>query len=304
MTAAPGARARPARRIGRGLRTGPCTAVLAIVAVNAGGCTPDAPSGRELVLASTTSLYDSGLLDVLLPAFAAVHPDIRVRLVAVGSGHALELGRRGDADVLLVHSPTDEIEFMRAGYGSSRVTVMRSDFIIIGPATDPAGVRDAPDATDVMRRIAAAGARFVSRGDDSGTHRKEAELWAAAGLGGTHGEAPANRIEAGQGMGETLAIASERGAYTLTDRGTFSTVSGNLRLVRLFSGDPALLNEYSVITVAESRRPADAATFAGWLASDEAAAVISGFAADETGAPVFIPASAAGPPVPATPAGR
>lgn len=285
----------------RGLRLR--AARLTVLALVAADCMAAEPARRELVLASTTSLYDSGLFDQLLPAFEATHVDIRVRLVAVGSGHALALGRRGDADVLLVHSPAEELEFMRTGYGDSRLPVMRSDFIIVGPAADPAGVRDATGAADAMRRIAAAGARFVSRGDDSGTHRREAELWSAAGLGGPDGAASANRIEVGQGMGETLAIASERGAYTLTDVGTFSAMSGQLRLVRLFRGDPALLNEYAVITVAASRRAADAATFAAWLTSAASAAVIHGLGADETGGPIFVPTSIGRHPLPASGAG-
>jgi tungstate transport system substrate-binding protein len=288
------------RRVGLRLHT----TLLATIALNAGGCMADTSASRELVLASTTSLYDSGLLDALLPAFEATRADLRVRLVAVGSGHALELGRRGDADVLLVHSPADELEFMAAGYGDSRLPVMHSDFIIVGPAADPADVRGATTAADAMRRIAAAGARFVSRGDDSGTHRREMELWSAAGLGGPDGESGAHRVEVGQGMGETLAIASERTAYTLTDRGTFGTVSPHLRLARLFDGDPALLNEYSVITVSSSRRSADAATFAAWLTSEAAASLISGFGADETGTPLFIPASPREPTPPDSGAGR
>jgi tungstate transport system substrate-binding protein len=299
VTVTPAARDRLTRPVGLRLHT----ALLAVIALHAGGCTADRPASRELVLASTTSLYDSGLLDVVLPAFEATHVNIRVRLVAVGSGHALELGRRGDADVLLVHSPADELEFMRGGHGHSRLTVMRSDFIIVGPAADPAGVRGATDAADAMRRIAASGARFVSRGDDSGTHRREAELWSAAGLGGRDGDGRANRVEVGQGMGETLAIASERAAYTLSDRGTFGAMSGKLRLARLFHGGPALLNEYSVITVAGSRRAPDAATFAAWLTSEAAASVIAAFGADETGAPVFIPASAGEPTLPDSRAG-
>jgi tungstate transport system substrate-binding protein len=302
VTVTPAGRDRLTRPVGLRLHT--ALLAVAVIALHAGGCMADRPASRELVLASTTSLYDSGLLDVVLPAFAATHVNIRVRLVAVGSGHALELGRRGDADVLLVHSPADELEFMRGGHGDSRLTVMLSDFIIVGPAPDPAGVRGATDAADAMRRIAASGARFVSRGDDSGTHRREAELWSAAGLGGRDGDGGAkDRIEVGQGMAETLAIASERAAYTLSDRGTFGAMSGKLRLALLFHGGPALLNEYSVITVAGSSRAPDAATFAAWLTSEAAASVIAAFGADETGAPVFIPASAGEPTLPDSRAG-
>jgi tungstate transport system substrate-binding protein len=255
------------------------------------GCTDgSAPRVTRLVLASTTSLYDSGLLDVLLPEFEAAHAGIDVQLVAVGSGHALELGRRGDADALLVHAPEDELDFMAAGHGRHRTPVMHNDFVIVGPETDPAGVRDAASASDAMRRVALGDAPFISRGDDSGTHRAELRLWHAAG----HGRIPtgAVRVEVGQGMGETLAIASERGGYTLTDRATFVTLARTLHLVLLLEDPPTMVNAYSVITTARGRNHAAADSFALWLVSPEAAAVIDHFGPDRFGQRVFI----AGPP--------
>lgn len=245
-----------------------------------GGCSSDA---RELILASTTSVEDSGLFDALLPAFAAAHPDVRVKVIAVGTGEALELGRRRDADVLLVHSPADEQAFMEAGYGRRRAGVMHNDFVIVGPPADPAGIRQAGDATAAMRRAAQAGASFISRGDSSGTHRMELRLWHAAGVHGPH-------LDVGQGMGETLAVASERGAYTLTDRATFLALRSGLDLEILVAGDRALLNHYSVITVAGARNERDADALADWLLSDEARAIIGAFGVQTFGEPLFFPA--------------
>jgi tungstate transport system substrate-binding protein len=251
------------------------------------GACGQAGHDAELVLASTTSTEDSGLFDVLLPAFADAHPTIRVRLVAVGSGQALTLGSRGDADVLLVHAPEDELEFMQSGAGRERLPVMHNDYVIVGPASDPAGVRRARDGADAFARIAQRGARFISRGDDSGTHRREMALWRAAG---THDAATASfRAEVGQGMGEALLIASELGAYVLSDRGTFTARAGTLRLEVLYEGGPDLLNSYSVITVAGADHSAAADRFAEWITSTAAAAVIAQHGADRFGAPLFTP---------------
>ena len=239
---------------------------------------------NELILASTTSTVDSGLLDVLIPVFERQHNDTRIKVIAVGSGEAMALGRRRDADILLVHSPGEEATFMAAGHGTRRLPVMANDFIIAGPRHDPAGVRGAPAVIDALRTIVARDATFVSRGDGSGTHRKEQELWQAAGT------LPRRRSEVGQGMGEALTIASERDAYILSDRGTYLALSANLRLDVLVEGDALLENPYSVITVRGARNAAGADAFADWLTSAEAADLIRTFGSDRFGQALFFPA--------------
>jgi tungstate transport system substrate-binding protein len=194
------------------------------------------------------------------------------------------LGRRGDADILLVHSPADEESFMAAGYGARRLPVMANDFIIAGSPDDPAGIRDDISVVSALRRIAARGAPFVSRGDGSGTHRKELELWTAAGT------LPRTRMEVGQGMGEALTIASERGAYILSDRGTYLSLSNNLRLEVLVQGDALLKNPYSVITVRGSRNADAAEALAEWLTSEDAAERIRTYGVAGWGQPLFFPA--------------
>jgi tungstate transport system substrate-binding protein len=205
---------------------------------------------RTLVLATTTSTQDTGLLDDLLPAFEA-RTHIRVKTVAVGSGEALAMGRRGDADVLLVHSKAAEDAFMAEGHGAERLDVMANDFVVIGPDADPAGIRGA-DAVEAFGRIAAKRARFVSRGDRSGTNVKELDLWKRAGvdpLGASW------YVSAGQGMGETARIAAEKRAYTLSDRGTYLALASRLDLVVLSEGGADLLNTYRVIVVNPARHP-------------------------------------------------
>jgi tungstate transport system substrate-binding protein len=180
---------------------------------------------ETVVLASTTSTEDSGLFDELLPAFEKANPRYRIVVVAVGSGEALAIARRGDADVLLVHSPAAESTFMAEGHGASRQPVMYNDFVLVGDPTDPAHVRGINDAAAALAQIARTASPFVSRGDQSGTHAKELSLWKAAGI------TPADSskrgrwyMDVGQGMGETLRIANERHAYTLSDRGTYLSV--------------------------------------------------------------------------------
>jgi tungstate transport system substrate-binding protein len=245
--------------------------------------------GQELILASTTSTHDSGLFDVLIPAFEAVAGGIRVKIIAVGTGEALALGRRRDADVLLVHSPADEEAFMRAGHGTRRLPVMRNSYVIVGPAADPAGIRGL-DAPAALRAIAAHRGGFVTRGDSSGTHRRELRLWREAGL------APDEvaRIDVGQGMGEALMITSERAAYALTDRGTWLALRRRLALDLLVEGGADLANDYSVITVEGARHAAAADRFADWITSPDGAAVIRTYGVDEFGEPLFIPWDSAG----------
>lgn len=242
---------------------------------------------REVVLASTSSLEDSGLLDVLVPAFERTHPDLRIRFTAVGSGQALALGRRGDTDVLLVHAPAAEEQFMREGHGRERRFVMRNEFVMVGPADDPASVRSAESAADALARIARARAPFVSRGDDSGTHQKERAIWRAAGLrpeGSWY-------LDAGQGMGEVLSIADEVGAYALTDRGTYLSMKAGFRLEVLFEGDPVLDNPYHVITVAGARNAEGARRFLEWITGPQAQTLIGAFGAAESGRSLFEPAA-------------
>lgn len=254
---------------------------LLLCALLLGGCDRKAP----LILASTTSTADSGLLDVLVPAFERAHEGLAVKVIAVGSGEAIALGRRGDADVLLVHSPADEQTFMAAGHGARRLPVMANDFVIAGPPADPAGVRGETDVVATLRRITAADAAFISRGDNSGTHRKELSLWALAG------SMPGRRVEVGQGMGESLAVASERGAYVLTDRGTFLALSTGLHLAVLVEGDDLLANPYCVITVRDARNGHGADLLADWLVSAESAELIRAFGIDQFGEPLFVPAA-------------
>lgn len=258
-----------------------CCGLLLCLAALVSAC--DQPN--ELILASTTSTVDSGLLDVLVPAFEREHDALRIKVIAVGSGEAMALGRRGDADILLVHSPAEEEMFMAAGHGVQRLAVMSNDYVIAGPPEDPAGAGGESSAIAALRRIAARDAPFVSRGDSSGTHRKELELWDATGT------TPRTRSEVGQGMGEALTIASERGAYVLSDRGTYLALAGNLRLDVLVEGDPRLANPYHVITVRDSRNAEAARAFAEWLVSPAAAALIRTYGLERSGRPLFIPAA-------------
>jgi tungstate transport system substrate-binding protein len=237
-------------------------------------CGTGEPAAETLTLASTTSTEDSGLFDVLVPAFEAARPGTRLRVVAVGSGQALELGRRGDADVLLVHAPGAELEFMAGGHGLSRRPFMYNDFVIVGPADDPAAIRGMPDAAAALGTIVERGAAFLSRGDDSGTHARELELWKDAGWPSP--PPPPGRLEAGQGMGETLSLASERRMYTLSDRGTYLAMGPALRLDILVEGGRGLVNPYSVITVRNARNRAAAEAFAEWIVSPDAAGIIRG----------------------------
>lgn len=242
-------------------------------------------SDREaLLLATTTSTRDSGLLDELLPSFER-RSGCQVKTVAVGSGEALELGAKGDADVLLVHSPAAEEEFMEAGDGASRRAVMHNDFVLVGPAADPAKIEKATDAPDALKRIAAAEANFASRADDSGTHTKELSLWDSAGI------EPSGSwyIQTGQGMGETLTIAGQKEAYTLSDRGTFLATE-NLDAELLVEGGEDLLNPYHVIVVrGKETNAACAREFSSWITNPSTQKRIGRFGVDEYGERLFFP---------------
>lgn len=240
---------------------------------------------RQIYLASTTSTEDSGLFEVLIPAFEAAHPEHSVIVLAVGSGEALEMGRRGDVDILLVHSPAAEEVFVAEGHGTDRRAVMYNDYVILGPAADPAGVRGMTDAARALERIAATGATFISRGDDSGTHHKELALWEAAGIE-SRGE---GYREAGQGMGEVLRIADETGGYTLSDRATALFLRDQLAIEILVEGDERLHNPYGVIPITGARNAEGALTFRDWLTGPEARSLIADYGRKIFGQPLFVP---------------
>jgi len=251
-----------------------------------------APAAGELILATTTSTQDSGLLDVILPDFEKEF-GVKVNVIAVGTGQAIKLGEDGNADVLLVHARAKEDAFMVAGHGTRREDVMYNDFVIIGPQSDPAGIKGMTDAPAALKKIADARAPFISRGDDSGTHTKEKSIWQAAGV------EPVGDwyISAGQGMGAVLTMANEQLAYTLSDRATYlaRTLEGT-DLVIVTEGDPLLFNPYGVIAVNPAKGPqikADLAnTFIDWLISLPTQEKIAQFGVDNFGAPLFTPDSA------------
>ncbi len=251
---------------------------------------PAAPANPNLILATTTSTQDSGLLDVLIPMFEA-ESGYTVQTVAVGSGQAMKMGEEGNADVLLVHAPKSEVEFMANGFGKDRALVMHNDFIIVGPAADPAGIKGKPVA-DALKAISAGSAEFVSRGDDSGTHKAELNLWKKAEYD-PKAAAPAWYLESGQGMGATLTIASEKGAYTMTDRATYLANKDNLDLEILVEGDNALLNVYHVITVNPEQWDKvnydGALAFLNFMIASSTQEVIGKFGVDIYGQPLFYP---------------
>jgi len=232
---------------------------------------------RDLRLATTTSTDNSGLLGFLLPQFQAV-TGIAVRVISVGTGKALKLGENGDVDVILVHSRPDEDRFVERGDGVNRRDVMYNDFVIVGPAADPAMLRGERDAIKAFDDIAKSKSPFVSRGDDSGTHKMEMRYWKELGI--SPAADPAYRA-AGRGMGEVLLMASELGAYTLTDRATYIAMKSKLDLELLVEGDPRLFNPYGVIAVNPKKYPDvnfdGAMRFIEWLTSGQGQRAISEF---------------------------
>jgi len=247
------------------------------------------PDNPNLILATTTSTQDSGLLDVLIPIFET-QTGYLVQTIAVGTGAALQMGVEGNTDVLLVHAPSAEKELMEDGSARDRFLVMHNDFVIVGPADDPAGVKGATDIIKVFQKLSAADQTFISRGDDSGTHKMEKSLWVNADSD------PAGQpwyLESGQGMGATLTLASEKSAYTLTDRATYLANQVNLQLSILFEGDPSLLNVYHVMTVNPEKWPLvnyeGSIAFANFLTSAETQAVIAEFGVDKFGQALFFP---------------
>ena len=245
-------------------------------------------SSKTVILTTTTSTQDSGLLDVLVPMFEK-QTGYSVKTVSVGTGQALALGGRGEADVVLVHAPETEKKYLAEGSMINRRLVMHNDFIIVGPAADPARIRGIRKATDAFHRIAGAKATFVSRGDNSGTNILEKKLWKQAGI-----EPEGNwYLQSGQGMGQTLGIAFEKLAYTLTDRGTYLAFKKRVTLEILVERDRPLLNIYSVMEVNPSRFPKFNASggkaFADFMVSAESQAVIKTFGVEKFGEPLFFP---------------
>ncbi len=261
---------------------------FAVAAFLLAGCSSEKTEPEILTLATTTSTRDSGLLDVLVPMFEK-QTSIQVKVIAVGSGQALELGRRGDADVLLTHAPAAEDQFMSDGDGELRLDVMVNDFVLVGPQDDPAEIQKLDSITAIFQHMAQKQAPFISRGDDSGTHRKEQTIWKKAKID------PAGDwyIQAGAGMAQVLRMASEKQAYTLSDRGTFLAQRYQLNLTILGEGDPLLHNPYSVIVVDAEKHPSvnskGAKRFAQFLRSPEIQRIIGEFGTERFQQPLFFP---------------
>jgi tungstate transport system substrate-binding protein len=249
-----------------------------------------AANEREIRLATTTSTENSGLLGWLLPVFEKQSGYV-VRVISVGTGAALKIGANGDADLVLVHARAAEDKFVAAGFGVDRRDVMYNDFVLAGPKADPAAVRSLRRADEAMRQIAARGQRFVSRGDDSGTHQMELALWGAAGVPKWTGY-----LAAGRGMGEVLTMASELRAYTLTDRGTLASMRNTLELAIVLEGDSALANPYGIIAVNPARHPhvnaRGARALIDWMTSPDGQRRIAEYRVN--GEPLFFPVAGKG----------
>jgi len=247
-----------------------------------------AAAGQAVILSTTTSTQDSGLLDVLVPMFEK-QTGYTVKTISVGTGQSLALAAKGEADVCLVHAPDSEKKYVADGLLLNRRLVMHNDFIIVGPTEDPAKIKGLASAADALKRIAEAKATFVSRGDNSGTHQLEKKLWQEAKI------VPAGTwyLQAGQGMGATLGIASEKRAYAVTDRGTFLAFQKRVQLVNLVEKDRILLNIYSVMETNATKFPrvnaAGGKAFADFMVSKEAQDVIKTFGMDKYGEPLFFP---------------
>lgn len=245
---------------------------------------------RRIICASTTSTQNSGLFDYILPRFQQ-KTGIKVDVIAVGTGQALALAKRGDADVVLVHDPESEAKFVAEGYGINKVKVMYNDFVIVGPKPDPARIKGVNAANEAFRRIAEGKATFVSRGDDSGAHKAELRIWKVSGID------PRGKgwyMETGQGMESTLRITNEKQGYTLSDRATWLSLKDRQPpdLALYVEGDPVLFNQYSVMAVNPAKHPhvkyKEAMAFANWLVSPEGQKTIGSFK-DKNGYQLFIP---------------
>lgn len=273
--------------------------LLIFAFVSLAGCAKEQPKSaentktppkevKELKLATTTSTQDSGLLDVIIPDFEKEN-GYKVKVIAVGSGQAIEMGTKGDVDVLLVHSRAAEDKFVADGYGVDRKDVMHNDFIIIGPENDPAKIKGMTDSTKAMAAIAAAKATFVSRGDDSGTHKKELSVWEKAGI-----KPEGDWYKSvGKGMGDTFRMADEMKAYTLIDRGTYLALKDKYKLAILVEKDKPLLNPYGVIAVNPQKFSnvdyEGATAFINWITSERVQKLIGDYGKDKFGEALFIP---------------
>ncbi len=247
------------------------------------------PAQKNVIMATTTSTQDSGLLDVLLPIFEK-KTGYFVKTISVGSGQAMAMGAKGEADVLLVHSPAAEKKFMADGNGVERRLVMHNDYIIVGPPADPAKIKGMKKAAEAFKKIAATGSIFMSRGDNSGTNAKEKDIWKAAGV---KYEGEKWYQQTGLGMGQTLAVAAEKKTYTLADRGTYLALQKRLGLDILVEGDGILLNIYHVIEVNPKKWPkanfTGAKAFGDFMVSKETQDIIKTFGVDKYGSPLFFP---------------
>ncbi len=259
--------------------------VLALAAA----CGAPADSPDRVLLVTTTTVEDSGLLEVLVDAYHAAQDQHRVSTTALGSGAALEIGRRGDADLLLTHDSAGEARFLAEGHATEQGVLMRNEFVVAGPPSDPAGIADSRDLTEAFDRIARRGATFISRADDSGTHRRELELWRRA----SRVEAAARTasyVETGSGMAETLRVADQREGYVLTDRGTFRHLAPRLALEALATGDPPEVNVYRYSLLADPLNPTGARHLLEWLRGP-GQAVIANYGVSRYGEPLFVPVS-------------
>jgi tungstate transport system substrate-binding protein len=261
---------------------------LLLVVLCSGGAVPALAQSNTLILSTTTSTQDSGLLDTLVPLFEK-KTGLSVKTISVGTGQALALAARGEADVALVHAPSLERKYVEEGRMQNRRLVMYNDFVIIGPEDDPARIKGMSKAVDALKRIAETQSRFVSRGDKSGTHLLEIGLWKQAGIE----PKGAWYIESGQGMGQTLGIANDRRAYTITDRGTWLAFQKRISLPILAEKDKPLLNIYSVMEINPANGPrvnvAGGKAFADFMVAPETQAVIKTFGVDKYGQPLFVP---------------
>jgi tungstate transport system substrate-binding protein len=244
---------------------------------------------KTVILSTTTSTQDSGLLDVLIPIFEK-NTGYFVKTIAVGSGQAMAMGQKGEADVLLVHSPAAEKTFVVEGYGINRRLIMHNDFIIVGPPEDSAKIKGIKSASEALKKMAASNALFLSRGDNSGTHSKEKAIWKAAGI---DPEKEKWYQQTGLGMGQTLSVTAEKKGYTLADRGTYLALKKNLGLDILVEGDAILLNIYHVIEVNPAKWPKanspGAKAFADFMVAKETQGIIKTFGIDKFGSPLFFP---------------
>ena len=244
---------------------------------------------KNIILATTTSTQDTGLLDVLIPIFEK-QTGYFVKTIAVGSGQAMAMGQKGEADVLLVHSPDTEKKFIGEGFGVNRRLVMHNDFVIVGSGADEAKIKNIKSAAEALKLIASAEVLFVSRGDNSGTHSQEKKLWKAAGI---NPEGQKWYQQTGLGMGQTLNVAAEKKGYTLADRGTYLAMKKNLSMDILVEGDAALLNIYHVMEVNIAKWPkvnaAGAKAFADFMVSQQTQNIVKSFGIDKYGSPLFFP---------------